>query len=85
MEMLKENDFKVLVRIERRMLGNNEKRINEFSELKEKEITESLGRLSLLGLIFEDKGVWTLTFDGQKMLQKRRPVVEDYYSRFLNA
>ena len=81
---LDKNDYKVLVRIERKLLTGDAQIIPEFPELTETTIRKSLDKLVRLGLIILQKGHWSLTLDAQKLLQKHAQVIEGMFPGFIS-
>ena len=82
MDALNNDDFKVLAKVDRGLLKNDVTEIKEFPELTQEGINRSLDKLSFRGLIVLDKDTWTLTYDGQEMVQKNANVEGEIYSSF---
>jgi predicted transcriptional regulator len=85
MDTLQDNDFKVLIRIDRKLLEKDTKKIAEFPYLTKEQINEALDKLKNLGLIQFDDGtnMWSVTYEGQQLLLGQEQFLNDFIDEYL--
>ncbi len=83
MQNLNEDDFRVLIRIETKGLPIDMEKIPEYPNIKKEKIKKSAEALAGLGLIIRDKDMWTVTYEGEQLLQKQQERIRPLYDEIL--
>ncbi len=82
MEGLTDNDFRVLVQIDRKEMQKDIPILPNFPKVKEDSIKKSLDKLVAMGFIILDKDKWVVTYAGEQYMQLNQMAMEKFIDEY---